>query len=688
MGPFVGCHRRIASSVALLIGIGVVCISCVSVQNFGTRETEGGPDTTADAGAGSTLDPNDSPPATWRWGWANPAPTGNALHAINGTADDDIWVAGAGVIAHYNGQSWDRQRLDTDGTVYFAIGVRAVDDVWVAGGSPDDTRVLHFDGKDWTESYPFAGAAFGGFSHGAGNRLFAIVNLGLLELSPGGIWRTSDTGQALLERGPVSDVWVAPSNDAWAITLGAFQAPTLLHVAPNSPIWERTGPQLPKDTKGLSISGAGAYGCAFYDNQDSNAAGSQDGIGFLFYDKTQWRAGVRADASPIFQPPYGATSGCLRGGSGYIVSDHHILALSLDGRLEEDSSELSVGKRAAWSFDGLHGYVVGDNGLVLQRAWDDDSSFEAWTEVGPTIRNDLRDVDVGVDGTVLAVDGLRTIVPHGGEVLSWADRWKAINDPVAHVGPSVPVRVTVLGESDAWIASDESGHIGVTHFDGAWNAGPSMLDGTAADQEDALAIWAPAPNDVWLTGRERCPDDAADPSKPCSKALASFAAHFDGTAWSTLATEGAYLSIHGTGSNDVWFAGDGVAHWDGRSLTPVSALAGRFSGVWSSVVGRVWLWGDESVLYDGATTTPVEEALNASTEWKVTGIAESTAGDVFVLTERSIGTTLLWFDSSRTKLVEQVSSDLTLNEIRGRGNQLWAIGDGGASLRFGPPTVH
>jgi hypothetical protein len=662
------------------------CVSCLSVQNFGSTNSDAPDAGTAADGTSPSLG-SDPPPDKWGWAWANPAPTGNALYAIDGTSDEDIWVAGAGMIAHYNGKAWDRQRLDPNGTKYFAIGVRAANDVWVAGGSGDDAHVLHFDGKDWTESYPFAGALFGGFSHGAGNRLFAIVNLGLFELSSEGAWTASDTGQTLVDRGPVSDVWVAPSNDAWAITLGALHAPTLLHAAPGSQTWERTGPDLPTDAKGLAISGAGAYGCAFYNNQDRMAVGD-NGIGLLFYDQKQWQTGVRAPASALFQPPQGATSACLRGGTGIIVSDHHLLALGLDGDRVENSTELPIVKHAAWSFDGLHGYAVGDNGLVLQRAWDDDSEFDDWKEVGPTIRNDLYDVDVGLDGSVLAVDGLRTIVPHGGEVLSWADRWKAISDPVGHVGPTVPVADTVLGAKDAWIASDENGHIGVTHFTGDWSSKPTLLDGTPAEQEDALAIWAPAANDVWLTGRERCPDASSAAGKPCSKALASFAAHFDGAKWSTFATESAYVSIHGTGSNDVWFAGAGVAHWDGRSLTPVSTLAGQFAGVWSSVVGRVWLWGESSFLYDGTTATPVKKALGSSSDWKVTGIAESTAGDVFVLTARSVGTTLLWFDPSRTKLVEQVSSDMPLTKIKGRGNRLWAIGPGGASLRFEPPTLH
>lgn len=664
----------------------VLSASCLSVQEFGVESQAA---TAPDGGSDSSGPISEAPSGTYRWQWANPAPTGNALYAIDGTSDHDIWVAGDGIIAHFDGQAWDEQRTTVDGTRYFAVGARGPKDVWVAGGSKDQATVLHFDGQDWIESYPFASAVFGGFSHGAGTRLFAIVNLGLVELSSDGVWKESPTASGLIDRGPVADVWVGPNDDAWAITTGALKPPTLLHLAPGSDTWEEAGPALPSQTKGLSIAGAGAFGCAFYTAQDAQATGIQDGLGFLYFDQKEWQVGTRAPASMLLSPASGATSACVRGEVGFIVSDHDLLGMSLDGRIDKGTrTDLDIVKRAAWSFDGQHAYAVGDHGLFLERAWDDDS-FTDWAEPGPTIRNDLRDVDVGLDGAIFSVDSLLTVVPAGGEVLSWNDRWNAVSDPVAHHGPTTPLAITALAGDDAWVASDEGGHVGVTHFTGGWNEGATPIDGTSADQEDALAIWAPAVNDVWLTGRERCPDPptTGTTTTSCSKVLPSFAAHFDGSTWAILKTEGAYLAIHGTGPNDVWFAGDGAAHWDGHALTPVPALAGQYAGVWSSVAGRVWLWGATSVLYDGVTTTPVEKALGASSEWTVAGIAESTAGDVFVLTTRSTGTTLLWFDPSRTKLIEQVSSDLTLTKIRGRGNELWAIGQGGASLRFRPPSL-
>ena len=66
------------------------------------------------------------------------------------------------------------------------------------------------------------------------------------------------------------------------------------------------------------------------------------------------------------------------------------------------------------------------------------------------------------------------------------------------------------------------------------------------------------------------------------------------------------------------------------------------------------------------------------------GIAEAANGDVFVLTKQSVGTQLLWFDPTHEKLIDVVSSDLELVAIRGRGEQMAAVGNGGAYLQFVP----
>ena len=317
----------------------------------------------------------------------------------------------------------------------------------------------------------------------------------------------------------------------------------------------------------------------------------------------------------------------------------------------------------AWSLDGSKVHAVGALGAFLTRT----SGSSTWTEEGPTQRNDLIAVDVGLDGTMMAVGALQPDPDQGTEVLfSHADSFAPYTGG-GFQGPQLPVGVAVIGANDAW-GLDNAAFVGVAHWTGHWGVSQTVGSGVFVPSR-ALAIWAAAKDDVWATTE-------------------SHVWHFAGASWNEVRSGETYASIHGNAPNDVWFAGAGVAHWDGKSLAKVPALKGTFTGVWSAAPGRTWLWGDRAILFDGATSVPVQTALGSSAEWIVQGIAESTAGDVFVLTKRSTGTSILWFDPSRTTLVDVITSDLDLTTIRGRGEQLWAVGAGGAALRFAPTPLH
>jgi hypothetical protein len=76
-------------------------------------------------------------------------------------ADDDVWLAGIGGIAHYDGREWTMAKLPgavPDGRVINIqdLNVVAPDDIWAVGHRPDDELwrhplVLHYDGTHWTE---------------------------------------------------------------------------------------------------------------------------------------------------------------------------------------------------------------------------------------------------------------------------------------------------------------------------------------------------------------------------------------------------------------------------------------------------------------------------------------------------------------------------------------------------------
>lgn len=648
--------------------------SCLSVQDYGK------PSLPLDSNDGGALSPpidsigKDSPTTdgTRRWEWINPAPTGKTLTAIGGTSETDVWVAGeAGTVAHFDGARWDLRYAGPPDTTYFSIGTRQSNNVWIAGRAGNQIGVVHYDGKEWTNSYPFAGSNFHLFSHGTGARLFAVVDWDVLELTEGKWERTDTSANDVF--GPPADLWVAPSGAAWMITTGA----KLLHLPAGSRTWQLESPLAPSQAVGIAISGAGSQACAFYTGRPSGAGG---GAGFVHYDGTTWQAGPAAtNLLAIDTEPHGSTSACLADGTGILVEGDRIVTASLSSAPSGHLPSDFPGERlyGAMSLDGSRALAVGTLGAFMERT----SGTTSWNERGPTTRNDIVGVDVGLDGAVMLVDALQPDRSSGGEVLFF-DGALETRSTSGIAAPILPYGITVIDKDDAWVLSEVSGSAGVAHWTGTWGAtrrldGPSSLSGA-----EGLAIWAPAKDDVWITATEHCPTPL--PSGACETKVAGYAWHYEGSAWKAVAVDAPYRSIHGTGPKDVWFAGDGVAHWDGTTLTRVPSLTTTFTGVWSSAPGRVWLWGESALLFDGQTSTPIQSALGAATDWDVRGIAESDGGDLFVLTKRATGTSLLWFDASRTKLLEQVTSALELTTIRGRGYELWAVGAGGASMRFSP----
>jgi hypothetical protein len=666
-------------AAAVLASMLALSAACLSVQEFGGAAPGPRDAGEPDASEPPIADDAKPPSGTYKWQWVNPAPTGRALYGAGGTSSSDVWVTGEGATAaHWNGKAWDVRRSGADRARWFDVGVRAKNDVWFASDDAGKIGVVHWDGATFIESYPFAGSDFLGFSHGPGARLFAsFASWEILELSPAGAWQKTDVSADDVF-GPPIDVWTTASGEAWAITSGA----KILHLPAGATKWELlTIPGVPSPATGLGLAGAGARLCAFY-----TGTGAGSGVGYVTYDGA-WHVAPQATI-PIAadRSPHGSRVACYANGQGVLVygDDVYLASDSSAPELRAPGDFPGEKLRGAWSPDGTTAYAVGALGALLSRT----AAATSWSDVGPTIRKDLLGIDVGLDGAVIAVDALQPTRSSGGEVLFYRDgalsRWSG----GGFSPPRLPVAVAVVDANDAWVLSNDASRVGIGRYrNGAWGVTRFLDDGVTG--VTPLAIFAPAKDDVWVTAQEACPDLDPLPNGACSKkTLAAYAWHYDGSGWSDVAVPAIYRSIHGARPDDLWFAGDGVAHWDGKTLTRVTELAGAYTGVWSSAPGRVWLWGERAVLFDGKTTVPVEKALGSATEWTTAGIAESAGGDVFVLTKRATGTTLLWFDPSRTKLVEQITSDLELRAIRGRGDQLWAIGAGGAALRFAPPTVN
>lgn len=83
------------------------------------------------------------------------------LDDLEQVSPKDIWAAGIGGVARYDGKAWREVKLpiDVPADRQFEIAelvVRAADDIWAVGEKPSEQYwrqplALHFDGKKWTE---------------------------------------------------------------------------------------------------------------------------------------------------------------------------------------------------------------------------------------------------------------------------------------------------------------------------------------------------------------------------------------------------------------------------------------------------------------------------------------------------------------------------------------------------------
>jgi hypothetical protein len=167
----------------------------------------------------------------------------------------------------------------------------------------------------------------------------------------------------------------------------------------------------------------------------------------------------------------------------------------------------------------------------------------------------------------------RTFVEHGTP-----KGWKVVRSPSLDKSDGLTA-VSGTGPDDVWAVGRRS--IGkkvaalIEHYDGAaWTVSDTSL---LAGQISLTGVHAIAPNDAWAVG-----SDALNKNR-----TTTYAAHWDGTAWTTVPTPNAshlldvFAGISGSASDDVWAVGDTLQslspttittlteHWDGTSWTIV-----------------------------------------------------------------------------------------------------------------------
>ncbi|MBN2492963.1 MAG: hypothetical protein JXR96_00125 [Deltaproteobacteria bacterium] len=254
-------------------------------------------------------------------------------------------------------------------------------------------------------------------------------------------------------------------------------------------------------------------------------------------------------------------------------------------------------------------------------------------------------------------------VGHRGMVLRWdGTDWSRVDMEVTHRFRSV----WGFSSDDVWVG----GEGGIYHWNGlTWTR---YLEDEAAPE----SIWGAAPDDVWAVG------------------FLSTIHHWDGNTWSAVGVgtaTGAFYSVRGTSSVDVWIVGgrsdQNVAyHWDGSYLRSSNTGGeGHLRIVWAISPSDVWAGGgayvpmyyeDTLFHWDGTSWSPVEGVDDEI----VTSIWATATDNVYAVGHG--GGIHHWDGIAWTQLFS-ADPGLTYNGISGtRADDIWIVGDNGIRLHW------
>lgn len=140
-----------------------------------------------------------------RPGWTRvTSPTTNALNALWGSAEDDVWAVGAkGTILHWQGSTWTQVHSPTTDTLY-AIWGSSAKDVWIVGG----LTTLRWQGSSWEKAVIPISSAYGIWGSSASDIWIVGANAAH--------WLGSLWAEVFTDTSPTT-IYGARSNDVWGV---------------------------------------------------------------------------------------------------------------------------------------------------------------------------------------------------------------------------------------------------------------------------------------------------------------------------------------------------------------------------------------------------------------------------------------------------------------------------------------
>ncbi len=179
--------------------------------------------------------------------------------------------------------------------------------------------------------------------------------------------------------------------------------------------------------------------------------------------------------------------------------------------------------------------------------------------------------DAGADGGADAgVDG-------GCVRLSCETRGLSCGPVADNCGDPTPLDCGSCAGALTCAGANRENTCGLPKADGRCSAGGWCWVSPQLTGNDLQDVWAVSPTDVWAVGG------------------GGTALHWDGTAWSSVATgtTAGLVSVHGTAHNDVWAVGGTVLHWNGIgwSELPCPLLPYTLTSVFAISRTDVWVVG-------------------------------------------------------------------------------------------------
>jgi hypothetical protein len=603
----------------------------------------------------------------------------SSVAGIWGNAADDVWVAGGGSVAHWNGLTWSATHDDALGRFHVRdVWTDGADGVWIAGNGiyGQGGSVLRFDGNG-TQMILTGQKDVNALWGSAPDDVWLVGDYGTLHHWDGVRWTSLGFG---IEH--IRDVDGCASDDVWAVGHHGL----VLHW--NGEGWTRAPLSLDTNFRAVACTPQRTW------------VGGEDGELLTWTPDSGWSTPAAARFGPL--------RGIAQTRRGPVVVGEYETILARD---EQSWAHLSGTFEASYpniSLHAMHGkqpddlWAVGDAGAMLH--WDG----KEWSSRTPITSFGLRTVwanasdDVwaaGERGALLHFDGTSWRAHEAGSTVAFDALWGAAQD-------------------DVWAA----GWDGLSHWDGqAWEhvATPDLPQGQSVDHlwgSSATDIWATSshdtllrwngstwqrqnvgfkleaflgnvtgtgPNDVWLFQR-------------------SWYAHFDGSRWSRTDWGSDFSPSFGqvTPNGTVWLLGGAkTRYWDGRSWVSAStarprralslfavdddhvytvgeyATIHRWSGdtwqqesptppnpqhygdIWFESDDRAWIVGDYGAIrhWDGSTW----EEHQSGTLAQLFAVTGSASDDVWAAGE---GGTLLHFDGSSWSAVESGTA-VTINDL-------------------------